>query len=192
MAGVALVEVVAEDVPPLAAVYERVRLHFPLGELVLVLLVVVEIQDIALRDRAVDRLRQPWFVVRGRRDPKALVRRVVSEGSDDLVSRRAEAGSRQVVAEQVDGGDKRLRLERQKTSRPREVVAVRLRIDLDLAVFDLCVKDVATTAEVDDVQEVDVLAQLFPRQVQTLAHLVDVNWAVDGHPLRRLPQSARV
>ena len=69
-----------------------------------------------------------------------------------------EAGLRQVVAEQVDRGDQRLRLQRQQAGRAGEVVAVGVRVDLDLVADDLRVEHVGAAAEVDDVEHVDVLA----------------------------------
>ena len=76
---------------------------------------------------------------------------------------RAEssAPAGQVVADQVDGGDERLGLDRQQARGAVEGVAVGLRVHLDLAVgVDLGVEDVGAAAEVDDVEDVDVLAQL--------------------------------
>jgi hypothetical protein len=67
-----------------------------------------------------------------------------------------------VLAEQVDRGDQRLGLDRQQPRGAREAVAVRLRVDLDLALVlvHLGVQHVGAAAEVDDVEHVDVVAQL--------------------------------
>ncbi len=76
-----------------------------------------------------------------------------------------------MLAEQVDRRDERLRLERQQPRRLGEVVAVGLRVDLDRVARDLGVEDVAAAAEVDDVEHVDVLAQLRVGQLEALADL---------------------
>ncbi len=65
-----------------------------------------------------------------------------------------------MLADQVDRGDERLRLDRQQARGAVEVVAVGLGVDLDLLAEDLRVQHVGAAAEVDDVQDVDVLAQL--------------------------------
>ena len=71
-----------------------------------------------------------------------------------------------MVAEQVDGGDQRLRLQRQQAGRPGEVVAVGLGVDLDLVALKLGVEDVGSAAEVDDVEQVDVVPKLLVADVQ--------------------------
>ena len=101
------------------------------------------------------------------------MRGVVAQRGDDLLARRCEAALGQVVAEQVDRRDQRLRLERQQPGGTREVVAVGLGIDVDLLALDLGVQHVAAAAEVDDVQHVEVLAQLLVGDLQALAHVGD-------------------
>ena len=81
-------------------------------------------------------------------------------------ARRGEARLRQVVAEEVDRRDERLRLQRQEARGAVEVVAVGVGIHLDLVTDDLRVEDVGAAAEVDDVQDVDVLAKLVDVHVE--------------------------
>ena len=119
----------------------------------------MELENPALLDRIVHGANDLGVVAAGG-DLEALVRGVVAERGDDLLAGGREAGLRQVVAEQVDRGDQRLRLERQQARRAREVVAVGVGIDLDLVAVDLRVEHVGAAAEVDDVQHVEVLAQL--------------------------------
>ena len=99
-------------------------------------------------------------VVAAGRDLEALLGRVVAERLDDLPPRGGKARLRQVVAEEVDRRHQRLRLERQEARGAVEVVAVGVGVDLDLVADDLGVEDVGAAAEVDDVQDVDVLAKL--------------------------------
>jgi len=70
--------------------------------------------------------------------------------------------------------DQRLRLQRQQARRAGEVVAVGLRVDLDLVAEDFRVEDVGAAAEVDDVQQLDVLAQLILGQLQPFAQVGDL------------------
>ena len=138
---------------------ELVRLDLALDELVLVLLVVLELEHPVRLDRLVDGADHRGVVAPG------AISRPSSEGSwpsaATIFSRaRLQAGLRQVVAEQVDRGDQRLRLERQQARRAGEVVAVGVGVDLDPVADDLGVEDVGAAAEVDDVEHVEVLAQL--------------------------------
>ena len=80
-----------------------------------------------------------------------------------------------MVAQQVDGRHQRLGLERQQARGLGEVVAVRLRIDLDLVAVHLRVEHVAAAAEVHDVEHVDVLAQLGVGELEVLPHGGDVH-----------------
>ena len=123
-------------------------------------------------DRVVDGAHDVGVVPPGR-DLEALLGGVVAERGDDLLAGGAEAGLGQVVAEQVDRGHQRLRLQRQQARRAREVVAVGVGVDLDLVADDLGVEDVGAAAEVDDVEHVDVLAQLLVRDVELVQHLLD-------------------
>ena len=88
----------------------------------------------------------------------------------------ARAGQRalgQVLADEVDRRDERLGLDGQQAGRAGEVVGVGLGVDLDPAVVvDLGVEHVGAAAEVHDVQDVDVLAQLGPGDLQALADLL--------------------
>ena len=79
-----------------------------------------------------------------------------------------------MVAEEVDRRDQRLRLQRQQPRRAGEVVAVGLGVDLDLVAEDFGVEDVGAAAEVDDVEQLDVLAQLLVGQFEPLAQLGDL------------------
>ncbi len=82
----------------------------------------------------------------------------MAERGDDLLAGGVESGLGQMVAEEVDGGDERLGLERQQPGGLGEAVAVGLGVDLDLVADDLRVEDVGAAAEVDDVEDVDVAA----------------------------------
>ncbi len=98
----------------------------------------------------------------------------MAERADDLLAGADQPALRQVVAEQVDRRDERLRLERKQAGRAREVVAVGLGVDLDLVALQLGVEDVGAAAEVDDVQQLDVVAQLeSAREVELVGHLGD-------------------
>ena len=160
MADAILVEVEALDVPALATVLEPVGLDRALRELVLVLLVVLDLEHAAVGDRLVDDARDLGVAAARRGDLEALLGGVVAERGDDLLARALQAALRQVVAEEVDRRDQRLRLERQQARRAGEVVAVGLGVDLDLVALDFRVEDVGAAAEVDDVEQVDVLLQL--------------------------------
>ena len=112
-------------------------------------------------DRLRDDARDGGVVGAGVGDLQALLERVGAERGDDLLARAGERALGQVVADQVDRGDERLGLDRQQARRAVEVVGVRLGVDLDRAVVvDLGVEDVGAAAEVHDVEDVDVLAQL--------------------------------
>src|SRR6185503_13835813 len=91
VARVALGWVVAEHVPALSPVDQRVRLDRALGELVLVLLVVLDRQQARVDDRAVDRARHLLVVTDRRSDLEAVMRWVLTQRADDLVARRCEA-----------------------------------------------------------------------------------------------------
>ncbi len=105
-------------------------------------------------------------------DLEPLPGRVVAQCLDDLLAGRPQARLRQVVSEQVDRRHQRLRLQRQQARRAGEVVAVGVGVHLDLVADDLGVEHVGAAAEVDDVQHIDVLAQLVHRDVQLLEHAV--------------------
>ena len=111
----------------------------------------------------------------------------MAERRDDLLAGALQARLRQVVAEQVDRRDQRLRLERQQARRAGEVVAVGVGVDLDPVAVDLGVEDVGAAAEVDDVEDVEVLAQLLDRDVE----LVDAPaWSAGCPPSRAAPISS--
>ena len=104
--------VVGGDVPAASAHSRAGRLYLPLGELVLVLLVVVD-REYALRpDRLVHLAGHVRVIATGGRDFEPLLGGVVAEGLDDLPG-AGETALRQVVAEEVDRRDQGLRLERQ-------------------------------------------------------------------------------
>ena len=87
-----------------------------------------------------------------------------------FVARRVQLAGGQVVADQVDRGDERLGLDRQQPGGAVERVRVRLGVDLDLAAGqDLGVEHVGAAAEVDDVEDVEVLAQLLLGHLQRVA-----------------------
>ena len=177
MAHRALRGVERGDVPALAAVRQRVGLDAALHDLVLVLLVVLELDDPPLDDRGRDDARDRRVVAAGVRDLQALFHRVLAERGDDLLARGGQRALGQVLADQVDRRDQRLRLDRQQPRGAVEVVAVGLRVDLDLALLllDLRVQHVGAAAEVDDVQHVHVLAQLLLGELQPLADLGDLH-----------------
>ena len=105
---------------------------------------------------------------------QALLHRVLAERGDDLLARRGQRALRDVLADQVDRGDQRLGLDRQQPRGRAEVVAVGLGVDLDRpVVVDLGVEHVGAAAEVHDVEDVDVLAQLLLGDLQALADLGD-------------------
>jgi hypothetical protein len=94
----------------------------------------------------------------------------VTQGGDDLLAGGGEPGLGQVIAEEVDRRHQRLRLERQEASGAREIVAVGIGVDLDLVAGDLGIEHVGAAAEVDDVEDLEVLAQLLDRDVQLVEH----------------------
>ena len=98
----------------------------------------------------------------------------MAERLDDFGPRALQVRLRQVVAEEVDRRHQRLRLQRQQAGGAGEVVAVGLRVDLDLVAEDFRVEDVGATAEVDDVEQLDVLAQLLPGQFEAVAKVGDL------------------
>ncbi len=167
-------QVVALDVPALFAVLQPVGLDPALGELVLVLLVVAELEHPALGDRLVDEAGDLGVAAAGRGDLQPLLGGVVAERLDDFPARGLQVGLRQVVAEEVDRRHQRLRLQRQQAGGAGEVVAVGLGVDLDLVAEDFRVEDVGAAAEVDDVQQLDVLAQLLRGQLEPVAQLGDL------------------
>ena len=66
----------------------------------------------------------------------------MAERLGDLATGALQPGLRQVVAEQVDRGDERLRLEREQARGAGEAVAVGVGVDLDLATHYLGEKHV--------------------------------------------------
>ena len=170
VAHVVLGRVEAGHVPALAPVDERVGLHRALGELVLVGLVVLQAQQVAGDDRLRRHPSDDRVVATLRGDLQPLLHGVGPQRGDDLLARAGQRALGEVLADQVDGGDERLGLDRQQPRRPREVVRVGLGVDLDPAVVaHLGVEDVGAAAEVHDVEDVDVLAQLGPGDLQALA-----------------------
>ena len=147
-------------VPALLAVGQLVGLDRALGELVLVLLVVLDRQEPPADDRGGHHARDLGVVALRGRDLKALLGRVLAERVDDLLARAGEGALGQVLADQVDRRHQRLGLEREQAGGAREVVAVGLGVDLDLVALHLGVEHVGAAAEVHDVEHVDVLAQL--------------------------------
>src|SRR5450755_871861 len=151
----------AGHVPALAAIDQRVGLNQPRGELVLVLLVVLEREQLTSGDRAGHYRGDLGVVAAGRGHLKALVGWVLAERDDHLLPYRGQRACRNVLADQVNRRDQRLGLDRQQPSRTRERIAVGLRVDRDRPVLvDFGVQDVGAGPEVDDVQYRDVLAQL--------------------------------
>ena len=112
---------------------------------------------------------------------QALLHRVAAERGDDLLARRGQRALGDVLPDQVDRRDQRLCLDRQQSRRAVEVVAVGLGVHLDFALLleDFRIQHIRAPAEVDDVQHVDVLAQLLLAQLQPLPQL--------GERLRRCP-----
>ena len=108
----------------------------------------------------------------------------MAERLDDLLAGALQAALRQVVAEEVDRRDQRLRLQRQQPRRAGEVVAVGLGVDLDLVALDFGVEDVGAAAEVDDVEQLDVLPQLLAGQLEALAQVGDAAAARPAWPTR--------
>ena len=140
-----------------------------------------------MADRARHHARDLGVVALGGRDLEALLGGVLTECVDDLLARGGERALREVLADQVDRGGERLRLERQQPRGAREVVPVGLGVHLDLIALDLGVEDVGAAAEVHDVQDVDVLAQLLFGHLQRFAQLAHVELL---RLARRLDQDA--
>src|SRR5215207_4301390 len=92
-----LAEVPAVDVPTLLAVHELVRLDRPLGELVLVLLVVVDLHKLAAHDRAGHHAGHIGVIALRRRDLKAVRGRILAERVHDLLARRGERAPGEVL-----------------------------------------------------------------------------------------------
>ena len=177
-------QVVALDVPALFAVLQPVGLDRALGELVLVLLVVLEVEHAAAGDRLVDDPGDLGVAAAGRGDLQPLLGGVVAERFDDLLAGGLQAALGQVVAEEVDRRDQRLRLERQQPGRAGEVVAVGLGVDLDLVADDFGVEDVGAAAEVDDVEQLDVFLQLLVGQLEPVAQVGRRSAALPAWPTR--------
>src|SRR5579875_3716443 len=102
----------ARQVPAIAPVDQRVRLNCPRRELVLVLLVVLESEQPPLRDRARDDGRDLGILPARGGELQPLAGGVLAERGDDLVAHRRERAIRDVLADQVDRSDQRLRLDR--------------------------------------------------------------------------------
>ncbi len=184
MADALFGQVVALDVPALFAVLQPVGLDRAFGELVLVLLVVLELENPAGADRLVDLARDLGVAAAAGGDLQPLLGGIVAERGDDLGAGALQAALRQVVAEEVDRGDQGLGLERQQPRRAGEVVAVGLGVDLDLVALDFGEEDVGAAAEVDDVEQVDVLLQLLVGQFEALAQLADPQPLARPWPIR--------
>ena len=92
-------------IPALAAVDQRVRLDLPSGELVLVLLVVLERQEATPRDGARHDRRDLGVVATGAGDLEAFVHRVLPEGGDNLLTHGGERTLRDVFADQIHPGN---------------------------------------------------------------------------------------
>src|SRR5829696_9035786 len=164
-------QVVTLDVPALFAVLQPVGLDRAFGELVLVLLVVLEVEHPAAGDRFIDDLGDFGIAAARGGDLQPLLGGIVAEGLDDLGAGALQAALRQVVAEEVDRRDQGLGLERQQAGGAGEIVAVGLRVDIDLIALDFGVEDVGAAAEVDDVEQLDVFLELFGGQLKAVPQL---------------------
>ena len=165
---------VGVHVPALGAVHQLVRLDGARGELVLVLLVVLDLQHAALGDRARHDPGDLGVVALRGGDLEAVGGGIVAERVHDLLARRAQRALGQVLAHQVDRRRQGLGLEGQEPRRAGEVVPVGLGIDLDRPALHLGVQHVRAAAEVHDVEHVDVLAQLGLGDLEALAQLANV------------------
>ena len=74
-------------------------------------------------------------------------------------------------ADVLEGEPDRPRLERRQPRRCAERVAVELLVDVDDVVFEFCVDGVAASAEVDEVQELQVLVERLVGDLEALGEL---------------------
>ena len=143
----------------------------------------LDLEQLALGDRAAHHAGDLGVVALGGGDLEAVDGRVAAQRVHDLVARGGERALGQVLADEVDRRHQRLRLERQQPRGAGEVVAVGLGVDLDRVALHLGVEHVAAAAEVHDVQHVDVLAQLGLGDLQALAQLHEVELAAAARGL---------
>ena len=126
-----------------------------------------------------DRARTTMSAITASSPPPAATCRPSVAGSapsarDDLLARGGQRALGDVVADQVDRRHERLGLHRQQAGGAGEVVRVGLGVDLDVAVVEhLGVEHVGAAAEVDDVEHVDVLAQLLLGDLELVDDVVD-------------------
>ena len=172
MARVLLRRVVGRDVPALAAVDQRVGLDRAASRS-------GPRWARSTRARSAGAPRSRGSTSRATSESSASARatsrpsRPISPSALSIFWRAVTRCSERCVAEEVDRGDQRVGLDRQQPRRAVEGVGVGLGVDLDLLALDLGVEHVGAAAEVDDVEDADVLAQLLLGDLQLLAGLLD-------------------
>src|SRR6478736_7693505 len=168
-----LAAVVSLDVPAALVTPQQIRLDHARRELVARARVVADPHQALLAHALVEG-------GHGRLLVAALGLRRVGEGvlperARDLVAhglQRAVGLRSQHRRDHVQRPQERLCLQRRQARRAAEGVAVELLVDQDRAVVGGAVDGVATAAEVDPVEQVEVLLQLLLGQVEAVAHVL--------------------
>src|SRR6266540_3650784 len=158
------------DVPVRQLPLDHVWLDYPRRERLLALLLVFDLDEPALTDALAERADELFLGARGPRLGRLgkveLAERLL-ELATDPVERRVRVGGDH-RPDELEREPDRARLERRQARRGAEGVAEDLLPDVDFAVLQLAIDGVAPSAEVDEVQELEVLLQRLGRDVEAL------------------------
>ena len=155
------------------AALDRVRLDNPSRDLLLLRLQVLDLDESMRVDRLRELVDESFFLpdMRGGRLGEL-------EGAERLLELRAYAVERGVRirgdhrTDELERKPDRTRLERRQARRTAERVAEELLVDMNLVAVELCIDGVAAAAEVDEVQQRQVLLELLVRDREPLDELV--------------------
>ena len=168
------------DQPVREDALEGVRLDQALRRRLLTLLQIVDRDHAPLLDRVRERRDQLLLVVPGSRLGRLMIlelaerlRELLAHPVERRVHLRGDRG-----ADDVERQPDRASLERRQARRQAEDVAVQLLVDADRVALELGVDRVAAAAEVDEVEQREMLLQLLSRDVEARRQLVRVQLGV--------------
>ena len=159
---------------------EGVRLDEALRPGLLTFLLVLDVDDLAVADRLGERRDEP-LLLRSHVRLGRLRQLELTEGLLELAAHAIEGRVRVGGDHRADELERKAngaRLERRQSRRQAERVAVQLLVDADGVAVELGVDRVATAAEIDEVQELQVLLELLLWNAETLDEFVRGNYRV--------------